>query len=279
MHLSDDDVARLVASGDRPGRSVVEHLARCPHCLALVREQWSLRAEVTRHAGTLPDEWLEAALAVGRAGAPVATRPRSRAAGLTLKIAVAGAAALVLVLGGARLLDEMELRRGRDVIARQLRHDSSGGLIYAPDLIPVSRGVRGNGGDSELDRALTRLVALHDAGSWTPDQAYWLVAGYLGRSDLDNAAAFLREAVRSFPEDRRFLTLAGILAYKRDELGLARDRFEEALRAERNPATLYNLALVQMAAGDSAGGARRMGDLRREFPDSPIAALPGATTP
>lgn len=278
-HLSDEEFARLVGAATPPEPSVVEHLARCPHCLALLREWHSLRSDGLRGGDALPNEWLEAALAVPRPEFRVPAPRRARAVRLAWNLAVASAVAVVVLIGGVRLLDESGLRQGREVIARQLRYDSSGGLIYAPDLVPTPRGTRGNGGTSELDGALARLVGRHDSGRWNADQAFWLVAGYLSLGDLNNAGAFLREASRAFPDDSRLTRLAGILAYKRNEPEVAVSRFEEALRVHRDPATLYNLSVVRFATGDSTGGVRVLEELTREFPDSPIAALPGAAPP
>lgn len=281
-HLSEDDFLAIVGSAAPPGRATIEHLARCAHCMALYTDLATLRAEEAIAAGRdpVPARWIEAGRAVGverSADIPPLTTAISgagrRSPSVGLRVAIFGAAAAAAVLAVALGVRAVEWRGTREEITRWLREDSAGSLLYGEPFLPTPRGTRGNETAAGSGTVLDELTRRFNDGDRSVENTFWLVAGYLSLNDLNNAEAFLHETMADSGVDPRLETLAGILAWKRSALSEAEGHLGAALSLDRGPATLYNLALVRYAGGNSAAGDSLVVALTREFPSSPIARL------
>ena len=236
-HPTAEELALLAEGARPPDPRMAEHLAACPRCMGIYSEFVQLRSELLSRGASeaVPAAWLEDGLQVPRT---VQTRR------VTSRILVATTAAVaILVLPLA--FNQFQDRRNRETLARELRADAQGSLLYAEDLLPAPRGVRGSGGNDEARRLLAELATRYERGRRSDDDVFWLVAGFLAQNDLNNADAYLRESLSRSPADPRLHTLAGILAYKRNDLEGAAARLEEALSIERSAGTLLNLAIVR----------------------------------
>src|SRR5262245_23860728 len=209
--------------------------------------------------------------AEARRGQVAAERRRRRFAGA---LAAMAAAVLLLVLWrgtGTRRQPDVpaELQR---TLSEKLREDSYGGLLYASDLLPRARAVRG-AEENERSPDLGPLEQAFAARPQSAEVAYWLIAGLLGRNQLKNAAPYLRESIQRYPRDARFHNLAAIRAYKSSDLSTSEVELRAALGIERDAATLINLAQVRREQGDAAEAAKLLAEVLHSFPHVPVADL------
>lgn len=276
-HPTETELAYLLDSNAAPEAWIVEHLAACRHCLAVYTEFVEVRSAMVSTPG-IPEpssRWIRRGLAVAQASPRLGTvvdKPRRRPA---WQLPLAGMAAAALVVVATFAIERFGLERKRDRIAVQARADSEGGLLYADNLPPSLRGVRGSSNDAGVDAILAEMTVRYHDGTRSPDDAFWLVAGFLSRNDLGNADAYLRDVLILFPGDERLHNLSAILAFKRNDLEAAASHLKAAISIRESSAHLYNLAVVRLEAGDSSASALLVERVRSGFPGSPGAELAG----
>jgi tetratricopeptide (TPR) repeat protein len=273
VHLTDIELARLVDASAPADVSVAEHLAVCRRCMAIYAEFVHIRAAHHSPGGlpVPPTEWIQRGLA---AGTVKRLGPLSLIHGrFARRFALAAAAAVFCLVGGAWSVDRVRLQHDHERLAARLQEDSFGGLLYSEAFEPVPSGVRGTPSGSGTDEALADLARRSRNGPRTTEDAFWLVAGFLAHNDLDNADAYLRAARRLPADDSRLTTLAGILAYKRNDLPTAAAILKAAVEQERSATNLYNLSMVLEALGDQPGAAALTGEIKQRFPGSWVAGL------
>ncbi len=271
QHLGPERLARLAEGGAaaaQPGDA--EHLAACTRCMSTYAELVTLvtqdRAGLAAGATTTPGPSLDIPSHVAR----WALRPRALAAGVAL---AAGIAAIALI-GVPRLVAPAPPERIRRVLADAMGYDSEGSLLYARDVRPRPRGIRGTGVATPSELAeLAQTFATHPRSA---DTAFWLIAGSLATDQLHDAEIFLREARTRFPNQARFANLAAILAYKQNDPAGAEATLRASLEREATPVVLYNLALL-LQDHAPAEAVTRLGELRRMAPE--LAAAFSAASP
>jgi tetratricopeptide (TPR) repeat protein len=197
---------------------------------------------------SVPETWLADGLRVPRRR----TLSGRQVPGRILVAATAVAAVLILPLG----VRQWQNHRDRQTLARELRADAQGSLLYSEDLLPIARGVRGSARSEDARRLVAELAGRYERGRRSDDDVFWLVAGFLAQNDLNNADAYLRESLSRSPADHRLHTLAGILAYKRNDLASAGTHLERAVDLQRSAGNLLNLAIVRRAEGQAVEARR-----------------------
>jgi predicted Zn-dependent protease len=102
-------------------------------------------------------------------------------------------------------------------------------------------------------------------------EAYWLAAGYIAVSELDIAHAYLSEAQRLYPEDRRLQLLSAHLAYKQSDLSRARTILERMVREDPDEGLAQlNLGIV-LKELDDPRSRQVLRDLQRRFSGTALA--------
>jgi hypothetical protein len=263
-HPDDLELARLAEPGFVASEAIAAHLAACPRCRATWGEFVEIRAESLDSAGgDAPADWVTR-------GSALATPAARRFAPRWLPLA---AAATVVLVAGFLLADRSDLNGKRRLLSERMRQDSYGSLLYSEALEPRSRGVRGTVADPGADDALRALTGRYNQGKRGAADAWWVVAGYLSRNDLDNAEAYLRESFRTAPHDAHLLNLAAILAFKRNDVAGAARQLELALPASRDDAVRYNLAVVRLSQGDTVAARALARNLVEAEPKSVVGRL------
>jgi tetratricopeptide (TPR) repeat protein len=221
-------------------------------------------------ADTPPMHLLERAHAIPLQSTGVArTRPRW----CWPAVAAAAAGVTAAFFATWQVLDRRESSLSSDArsaIALQLRQSSHGGLLYAGDLTPEPRGIRGDWPSTAVD--LAALSAALDPEKGSPDTAFWLIAALLADEQPREVDVYLRAALARFGDDARFHNLAAIHAYKASRLDEAESQLREALRLTRDPAYLVNLASVLEEEGRVAEAMPLWDEVRR-LPDAPSAVV------
>ena len=249
--------------------SQAAHLARCRRCMAIYAGFVEASLESSLSEVRVPSEWKEEALRLQK---PTSGNSRTwtRTRALTGSVAAALVVVAVTWFFWGRSPERGSIPSSiQTPLTAQLRADSQGSLLYDADLAPNPRGVRGSASSEEAATAsLPHLLELQDEHPSDPEIGYWLVSGYLATNQLRNADPFLRENLSRFPQDARFLNLAAILAYKRNNLEEAETLLRRALVMERDPAILVNLAIVRGQAGDAMESKTLLGEVESRYPDS-----------
>jgi len=262
-HPSPEQLAHLIDSDAGADHVLVEHLAGCRRCMGIYAEFVQARADQLASSGS--PGWRPQVVPVA---APV-TLPSRRLGARVPAVAAAGLAAGLLVVVMTLRLESSTTATHR-AIGTEMRHDAVGGLIYAPDLPPTPRGIRGSGTGDRTAEALTALTRRYDAGKASADDSFWLIGGFLAANELENADAYLGVALAASPADPRLQNLAAILAYKRNDLAGATTHLERAVALDPTAEALYNLARVKDATGDAAGADALRARLTKTYGKSPI---------
>src|SRR5262245_52942803 len=200
---------------DTEKASYASHLAQCRRCMAVYAE-FTVQV-LGEPQATVPPSWVDRAMTIPQPDEREAKpRPKKRRVRWAWGAALASVVVLGLVLVNRTRAPDSVPDALQSALSAELRADSQGSLVYGDQLPPEPRGVRGSSGDD--NSTLDELLKMYRAHPSDPETAYWLVSTYLAHNQLRNADPFLREALRNFPEDPRFLNLAAILAYKENRL-------------------------------------------------------------
>jgi tetratricopeptide (TPR) repeat protein len=264
--------------GSDPDDRVAKHLAECRYCMAVYAELVRARARFSLQPDS--DRPPAALLEIAKGIPSSAKARRARAAawrdGRHVAPALAAMAvgvALLVVLRGTGFEPWRGVPPGlQRSISERLREDSHGGLLYASDLLPHARGVRGGEGDAK-DPDLGPLMQAYAAHPQSAEVAYWLIAGLLGWNQLRDADPYLRESLQRFPDDARFHNLAAILAYKKSDLPTAEGELSSALAIQRDAAALVNLAQVLQEQERAAEAQTLLSEVLWRFPHAQVANL------
>ena len=245
------------------------HLARCRRCMAIFAE--FVEQSLGNDPPAAPRAWLDQGMALPQSTRDrVASAPRQRNWKWAWGTALLSGVALALIFLAKIHAPEAVPRALQATLIPELRADSQGSLVYADDVPPEPRGVRGSTGSSS-SAGLDELLEIYRARPSDAEAAYWLIATYLATNQLRNADPFLREAMDKFPNDSRFLNLAAILAYKENRLQDAEHNLRNAAAKERNATVLVNLAIVRRQQGDEAGAEALLGEAQSRFPNSALS--------
>jgi hypothetical protein len=275
-------LAEAAEAGEPLPEALRHHLSGCRRCAAVYAE--FLEGTFRRDTGAIPKapaDWIRAGERIAAPHPLPRVIPRVRH-----RRWVEGGAALLAVAAAMVIVVVSRPERGdaipsslRSALERQLQHDAQGSLLYADDLPPRRRGIRGNGSQSLTAADLERLVALYNRRPPQADAAFWLVAGYVGTNQLGNADPYLRESLDRFPRDPRFHNLAGIVAYKRNQLAEAEGHVRGALNLERDLTYLVNLALLRREQGAEGEATTLLEEAATRFPEAdlrPFRSSPAA---
>jgi hypothetical protein len=277
-HLTAAQLSVIAEGGSSPDPAVARHLAECRKCLAIYLECVEMRDRILSPSGIepAPPRWLERGLAVAGASEEPGDRQtasvhqRRRAS----RPAMLVAAGLAAVIGAVVFWPSSRPQADdRKLVAERMREDSHGGLLYSDNLMPLPRGIRGSAGGSRFDAVLAEQVRRYNGGARAPEDAFWLVGGFLSVNDLRNADAHLREALLASPTDPRLLNLAAVLAFKRNDLPAARSHLDAAIAVSRSPELLLNLAVVSNLQGDTAAAGRLIREIGSSFRGSSVDSL------
>ena len=233
--------------------AVLEHLATCSACMSA----W---AEAARYR--------DQALQLGEAGFPVPRDLAARARKLARpepvrrrpalawgmgSLATAAALVAFLFIGGHGLRD---LARQQDLIQTCLEKESASGMVF-PGVarLPESDSAvyrSGDGNPRALTHALIEMAVRFTEDPSSPEEAFWLSAGYLATGRLGLAGDIARNGLRRWPGDLRILQIEAIVAYRLSDLDAAERALDLALAQAPNDSTsLFNLALTWLETGRS----------------------------
>jgi len=283
-HIPVEELALLTEPGEGvTDDETISHLSACARCLAVYSEFVQARAGYLResHADMPPVDLVERVLnltspaaTAARAATPTANVARGRR---KFWIPTAAAAALTAMA----LVGLLTMRPSRPAVPDDLRvrlcdrmrtNAPGGVLLFADSLLPRSSGTRGSEAAAP-DLDLAPLVAAYRDRPRDPEIAYWLVAGLLAIEDQRNAEACSRQALARFPDDARFHNLAALGAYKASDLVTAEKELQTALRLERSPEVLVNMAQVLCETGRSEQAVAFLAEVVEHHASSPVAPL------
>jgi len=274
-HLTPDILADLAdpAGAGWSDERILAHLGQCRHCMAIYAEFGRAHVQhgLAMKADLPPHDLFEAGKAIASRAVPASGAPDVRRRIRFASAAAAVVAGVLLAGWGTGWLERPPAVAPdlRHTISESLREDSYQGLLYDRAFMPRARGTRG-----PVDEAtnLTPLVRAFTADESSADVAFWLVAGLLAEGRGRDADSYLSQALARFPADARLRNLAAILAYKNSELVGAERELREALRIERSPAYVFNLARVLEEQGRFADAKPLWEEVLRH-PDAAMAAL------
>ena len=268
-HLEEEEIALFVDGkfGEIDEKSVAGHLRECERCRreykAAVLMSWFWRED--REALTPSTEAVEngmAAAAQSRSGATGFSRV-SRRAWSTLRtapavaaaVAVVGATALWLSFGGGG--DRPSTDPLLDPLYSSGKLVSSSTSFVLPgtedDFRPDAPVYRSNhlDADQSLTAALIHFTDKKHSGRASRDELYWLTVGFVAADQLDEAAISASDALRQYPEDGEFLTLAAVISCLNGECAESERLLRDALEVDPlDPVARLNLAVVLMRTGD-----------------------------
>lgn len=138
----------------------------------------------------------------------------------------------------------------RSAVTALLADQSDTGLLLTePRPIGVAP-VRDGNGHSISAETLAWMADVYNHESMSVENAYWLIAGYISVGHLRNAEAYMDEAIEMFPNNRRMLLLASVLAYRESDLATA-ERYLRNLLAlyPRDAIANFNMAVVLIEQG------------------------------
>jgi tetratricopeptide (TPR) repeat protein len=122
-----------------------------------------------------------------------------------------------------------------------------------------------------LQESLTKLAEAYYRGKLSPDEARWLISGYLVCGKSDKARSTLEGARRRYPYDVDLAALEGVLAYREYGPDVSAEWFEWVLQGDPdNRVALYNLAAVTGELGDTERARELLQRLIEIAPDSPL---------
>ena len=122
-----------------------------------------------------------------------------------------------------------------------------------------------------MEESLARLAEAYNRGKLSPDEARWLISGYLVTGQPDKARSSLDDARRRYPYDLDLAVLEGVLGYREYGPEVAGEWFEWVLQRDPdNRVTLYNLATVMGEMGDAERARKLLQRLAEIAPDSPL---------
>jgi hypothetical protein len=302
-----DQIARLLEGRvDHNERTIIlAHLETCRRCREVYLDS-AVEIGFLRVEGRTPSVRTKDLVGLGMrvpASVDTATRPRDGGPGSITVLgswgsrklrAVAIAASLVAVAAvgwyGARTLEHSRassrvvqpIRTAVGEFSRKSELVLPGGESYLGKNEPVYRSLGGSINDP-LAAALRNLLEKFLGGTSSPDEAYWLAAGYLSSGDVRTASIYVAAARERFPGDPRLRVLEGVVAYSDRDV----DRAERLLRSfvtnDRNgPATDPLLAIAQIDLsivlrdqGKEAEAREVLSDVQTRLAGTPIGKRAG----
>jgi tetratricopeptide (TPR) repeat protein len=285
-HLTENEIALFVDGRfeDIDDHRVAGHLRECDSCRADYQDavrgkgRWIVDREQFQPGSDLVDAGVAAVHSM-QSGRPGLGRP-----GRNLRL-LAVAAAVVVVVSVATFWFAVDnggdagsiLDQAVEPVRRAAIEVSSHAEFvlprtedfFRPDL-PVYRSNLTTD-DESLTSALIHLTDKKNAGLDTRDDQFWLVAGFVAANQLDEAESCVNDALRDYPGDGEFMTLAAVIAQSTGDYVTAERLLQEVLRRDPGDATVrLNLAVVLMKQGNRP---RAEDHLRRVLGDRPNTRL------
>lgn len=265
-HVPAEDIARL-AEGTLPPENaeiVLAHLSRCRSCMAAYVEAVRYRAAwlAKPKAFKPPDDVLERGRAVVQ---PVPVVRRTRARRLLLAGSSLAAAWLVIVLvlrsGGTPWGAREPLPQPVAQAIAERTHLSSGLFVPGAEAVRTQPTDVFRGGTEDPDaivppRALDSLRAMYEHAKNPRSRGragYQLASALLARGSVDGARDVVDELLAAQPGDCACHALAAQLDYARSPERAERHLREAVTAGCRDDVTRIDLAIVELARGDSAG--------------------------
>ncbi len=263
-HISTDQLAELLEDPDSSElREVRRHLDRCPACQALYRSVIDSLQDLDP-ATPIPESYLAGTVDSIRSGGSTEVGATSGSGGSAGKehspatggsppprrfparvsVAVAAAAAVFVFVLVNR--DSTPLPQAPEALQAALSRSSSSGLVLPGGLAvaPEEPVYRSGSADTSLMAVLAQMESNFDhSDSPRLDDGTWLVSGYLAADRLDQARSWLELLSEEHGEHAQLHVLAGILAYRENNL----ERAEEYFRLVEGSQPWGELARMDLA--------------------------------
>ena len=285
LHLTDEQLAALAddSLGEGQRSFLIEHLRQCPPCHDAFRETVRYRSILLADASVFraPDEVVRLAKRVAReTREPAEDRRRWRL--VSPGFAMAAAALLLAALSvwqiGVHTAHRGDNDRWFEPLQAAAANAAAAGSIVLPgveQVAAVTTPLYRSGyveRNPAIDDAIAQLARSYREKA-DPEVAHWLISGYLATGDVESAGIYARDARVRFPDDRRFLVLDAIVAYRSNEMERAERLLQTALDEDpHDGVALLNLALVQYELGQTDAARRALELVRSQFRGSPLEA-------
>ena len=125
--------------------------------------------------------------------------------------------------------------------------------------------------DQSLTAALIHFTDKKHSGRASRDELYWLTVGFVAADQLDEAAISASDALRQYPRDGDFLTLAAVIGCLSGECAESEQWLRDALKIDPlDPVARLNLAVVLMRTGDRDEARTLLHGIVEAKPKSPL---------
>jgi hypothetical protein len=294
-HLTVSEISRLIDGREDTAEtdSLWEHLNSCERCSEIYHESVvdcglseadrSLRREISE----LVEEGL--AIAVCKKAARSSRKRRSRSSVLLIPASVqrymATAAAVVLVVAAGIWMLNIDSNIGRQIPGSVLEPlQSAAESISRSGPIIIHGGESAVGEESAVIRAgfvpmtnpirrsVDYLYSRYENDSATPEEIYWLAAGYVATGQVDLARDLVADARRNGIDDLEILNLEALIAYIGGDLERAEDLFHSIhVLYPSDAVSSINFAVVLRESGKQEDSSRVLGEVMEGFSGTPFA--------
>jgi len=274
-HVAPEDIARLAEGASPPEHAepMLAHFSRCRSCMAAYAEAVRYRAAwlAERKAFEPPGD----VLARARDAVRHATPARRRWPRRWLRLAPTAAAVALLVVLVVRLAQPPgdTLEPLPPAVAQALaEHTHLARRLFIPGAETIrlrpARVLRGPAGDvfekPFSDRFLDSLNAVYRhsrEGRSREHAGYRFASALLAQGSVPEARELVEDLLRADPKDCACHSLAAELEYSRGPERAERHLLEAVAAGCHDDVTRINLAIVQLARGDTADARRTFEDL------------------
>lgn len=271
-HPSQSDLSAFIdgACDHDAARRIHTHLDTCSQCFETYRDAVRMLGTANPdELSTLPRRVIDRALGVG--GVSTA-RARPRGALRSPRLLAATATGVVVLMAGllwqvpdrnfepfslelAPITESLASYQGKLVFP-----DTEGLSSGMPTTYRSSNAVEADG----VHEALRRLLGRFRRGETSHDETYWLAAGYASLGDGGMAREVMALCRSRSNFDFRFEAIEAILAYRANDLEMARTKLQAAIDVSpRSAVAHYDLAMVLRELGQEERAQRHLHLARR----------------